>query len=33
MEQLINNMLANAQIPQIPTAVKKGESSSQKDGF
>ena len=33
MEQLINTMLANAQIPQIPGAVKKGESSAQKDGF
>lgn len=33
MEQLINTMLANAQIPQIPGTVKKGESSGQKDGF
>lgn len=33
MEQLINTMLANAQIPQIPGTVKKGESSAQKDGF
>lgn len=33
MEQLINNMLANAQIPQVPTVAKKGESSAQKDGF
>ncbi len=33
MEQLINNMLANAQIPQMPTVTKKGESSGQKDGF
>lgn len=33
MEQLINNMLANAQIPQVPTVAKKGESSGQKDGF
>ena len=33
MEQLINTMLANAQIPQIPGMAKKGESSAQKDGF
>lgn len=33
MEQLINTMLANAQIPQIPGMAKKGESSVQKDGF
>lgn len=33
MEQLINTMLANAQIPQIPGTVKKGEPSGQKDGF
>lgn len=33
MEQLINTMLANAQIPQIPAASKKGESAGQKDGF
>ena len=33
MEQLINNMLANAQLPQMPTAAKKGDASSQKDGF
>lgn len=33
MEQLINTMLANAQIPQAAPAAKKGESSAQKDGF
>lgn len=33
MEQLINTMLANAQIPQIPQTVKKGEPAGQKDGF
>ena len=33
MEQLINTMLANAQVPQIPPAAKKGEQSGQKDGF
>lgn len=33
MDQLINTMLANAQIPQIPAAGKVNESSSQKDGF
>ena len=33
MEQLINTMLANTQIPQIPGVAKKGESSVQKDGF
>nr|WP_325213062.1 flagellar hook-length control protein FliK [uncultured Oscillibacter sp.] len=33
MEQLINTMLANAQIPQAAPAAKKGESSPQKDGF
>ena len=33
MDQLINTMLANAQIPQIPAMAKKGESSAQKDRF
>ena len=33
MEQLINTMLANTQIPQAAPAAKKGESSAQKDGF
>lgn len=33
MEQLINTMLANAQMPQIPQVGKKGEASGQKDGF
>lgn len=33
MEQLINTMLANTQIPQGAPAAKKGESSAQKDGF
>lgn len=33
MEQLINTMLANTQIPQAAPAVKKGESSQGKDGF
>ena len=33
MEQLINTMLANTQIPQAAPAVKKGESSQPKDGF
>ncbi|WP_325200984.1 flagellar hook-length control protein FliK [Oscillibacter sp.] len=33
MEQLINTMLANTQMPQMPPAAKKGESSAQKDGF
>ena len=32
MEQLINNMLANAQMPQIPQVGKKSEGV-QKDGF
>lgn len=32
MEQLINNMLANTQIPQAAPSVKKGEPA-QKDGF
>lgn len=32
MEQLINNMLANAQLPQIPQMGKKAEAP-QKDGF
>lgn len=32
MEQLINNMLANTQIPQAVPSVKKGETA-QKDGF
>ena len=33
MDQLINTMLANAQLPQMPPAAKKGDASSQKDGF
>ena len=33
MEQLINTMLANTQIPQIPQPGKKGDSAGQKDGF
>lgn len=33
MEQLINTMLANTQIPLAAPAAKKGESSAQKDGF
>lgn len=33
MEQLINTMLANTQIPQAAPAAKKSESSAQKDGF
>ena len=32
MEQLINNMLANTQLPQMTPSVKKGDSA-QKDGF
>lgn len=32
MEQLINNMLANTQLPQAAPPVKKGEAA-QKDGF
>lgn len=32
MEQLINTMLANTQLPQMTPAAKKGESA-QKDGF
>lgn len=32
MEQLINNMLTNTQLPQAAPAVKKGDSA-QKDGF
>lgn len=33
MEQLINTMLANTQIPQIPQTGKKSEPAGQKDGF
>lgn len=34
MEQLINNMLANAQLPQIPQVGRKNETeNTQKDGF
>ncbi|MCI9578498.1 MAG: hypothetical protein HFF98_06595 [Oscillibacter sp.] len=33
MDQLINTMLTNAQLPQMPPAAKKGDASSQKDGF
>lgn len=33
MEQLINTMLANAQIPQIPQTGKKSDPVGQKDGF
>ena len=32
MEQLINNMLANTQLPQMTPSVKKGDTA-QKDGF
>ena len=33
MEQWMNAMLANPQIPQIPQAGKKDDSTGQKDGF
>ena len=33
MEQLINNMLTNVQVPQTAQTVKKSEASADKDGF
>ena len=33
MEQLINTMLANTQIPQVPQTGKKSDPAGQKDGF